>query len=170
MRAHAQRGDTLIEVVMALAILSSVLLASFNVATAAFRQGRSAQERTQAVNLIQEQAEGLRNIRDTRSWGMFRGAVFGAGTFHMSDAGGSWQVNSGMLNNGIYRISVHANGSVGATTGITAVEAGEKIRFDIAAEWDNAGVGPPNRTVISTYLVNLDGMGPRDCSAGGAGC
>jgi Tfp pilus assembly protein PilV len=63
-----QRGDTLVEVTIALAILVMVLLSSFNLASYAFRLGEQAKERTQASQLAQEQAEALRNYRDNHPW------------------------------------------------------------------------------------------------------
>lgn len=67
-----QRGETLVEVVMALAILSLVLVSSYALATGTFRVGRGAGERTQAVNYLQEQAESLRSYRDkSASWADF---------------------------------------------------------------------------------------------------
>ncbi len=64
MRRIDQRGETLVEVVMALGILSLVLVSSYALATGTFRLGRGAGERTQAVNSLQQQAEALRSYRD----------------------------------------------------------------------------------------------------------
>lgn len=64
MRRLDERGETLVEVVMALAILSLVLVSSYALATSTFRQGRGAGERTQAVNYLQQQAEALRTYRN----------------------------------------------------------------------------------------------------------
>ncbi len=83
-----QRGDTLVEITIALAILSFVLLSSFNLASFSFRLGQMAKERTQGVQLAQEQAEALRNFRDNSSWANFNsGAV---GTFHFEKQSGVW--------------------------------------------------------------------------------
>ena len=72
MKRLDQRGETLVEVVMALGILSLVLVSSYALATGTFRLGRGAGERTQAVNYLQEQAEALRTYRDkTAQWSDF---------------------------------------------------------------------------------------------------
>jgi Tfp pilus assembly protein PilV len=68
----AVRGDTLIEVAIALAILSLVLTGSAVVATSAFRLGQTARERTTVVEAAQEQMEALHNFRDNHSWDEFR--------------------------------------------------------------------------------------------------
>lgn len=68
MRRLDERGETLVEVVMALGILSLVLVSSYALATGTFRLGRGAGERTQAVNYLQEQAEALRTYRNSVKW------------------------------------------------------------------------------------------------------
>lgn len=68
MRRLDERGETLVEVVMALGILSLVLVSSYALATGTFRLGRGAGERTQAVNYLQEQAEALRSYRNNVDW------------------------------------------------------------------------------------------------------
>lgn len=68
MRRIDERGETLVEVVMALGILSLVLVSSYALATGTFRLGRGAGERTQAVNYLQQQAEALRTYRNTSDW------------------------------------------------------------------------------------------------------
>lgn len=76
MRQFGERGDTLVEVVMALGILSLVLVSSYALATGTFRLGRGAGDRTQAVNYLQQQAEVLRLYRDnTADWSTFQNAV-----------------------------------------------------------------------------------------------
>lgn len=170
----SQRGDTLVEVVMAIAILAMVLVASFNVASSAFRLGQSAKERTQASNLIQEQSEALRNYRDTHKWSkpapvnddMLDNISFGP-KFHMVKVptGGSyrWDFASGALQSGIHRVYIVATPS-------PPPDGTDKIRFDITAEWVPAGGSGANNvcpggfvgncTTISTYLVNLDDYAP----------
>jgi prepilin-type N-terminal cleavage/methylation domain-containing protein len=68
----SERGDTLIEVTIALAILGLVLLSSFVVATTAFRLGQTARERTQLAEEAQNQMEALRSFRDNHTWQQFR--------------------------------------------------------------------------------------------------
>jgi prepilin-type N-terminal cleavage/methylation domain-containing protein len=67
----SQRGDTLIEVTMALAILAVVLLSATLITTRAFRLGQTARERTMVAEAAQVQAEALRSFRDNRTWTEF---------------------------------------------------------------------------------------------------
>jgi prepilin-type N-terminal cleavage/methylation domain-containing protein len=55
-----QRGDTLIEVMIALAIIGSVIAISYATASRALRTGRAAQERTEALKLVEGQIETLK--------------------------------------------------------------------------------------------------------------
>jgi Tfp pilus assembly protein PilV len=78
----SQRGDTLIEVTFALAILGSVLLGSTAIAAAAFRTGQTARERTQVAEVAQQQMEALRSFRDAHTWNEFRfGEACGTGGY-----------------------------------------------------------------------------------------
>lgn len=166
-RLSDQHGDTLVEVILAVAILSVVLIGAFSVANRSFLVGQSAKERTQASSLMQEQVEALRSYRDSVSWNSdFRPGVGPLGNdFHMALVGGLWRPQGG-----------HLTGSfAGATSDVfirTAeiLDGGEKIRFEVSANWQEPGGGLPNNSTISTYLVRLDDLAPADCSAGAASC
>lgn len=69
--SHNQRGDTLVEVTLALAILSLVLAGAFTTANRAFNLGQNAKERSQLVSDAQQQAEALESFRDSHSWPEF---------------------------------------------------------------------------------------------------
>lgn len=58
-------GDTLVEVLLATVILSIVLAGAYSLSTRATRLNQSAYERTRATNLVQEQAELLRAVRNS---------------------------------------------------------------------------------------------------------
>ena len=70
--SNNSRGDTLVEVTIALAILGAVLISATAVATTAFRTGQTAKERTQVAVAAQGQMEALRSFRDNHAWSEFR--------------------------------------------------------------------------------------------------
>ena len=74
-RRH-DRGDTLIEVTIALSILAIVLLSTTAVVTLAFRTGQTARERTVIAEAAQQQMEALRSYRDnTTDWNTFNSRI-----------------------------------------------------------------------------------------------
>src|SRR6266702_3861781 len=92
----SQRGDTLIEVTFALAILGTVLLGSTAIAAAAFRTGQTARERTQVAEVAQQQMEALRSFRDNHTWAEFEGGS------SCGSAGGYCGVNQVLTTNCSY--------------------------------------------------------------------
>ena len=60
-----QAGDTIIEVMLAIAVIGMVLGASYATATRALRTGRFAQEQTEALKLAESQIEKLKYIAST---------------------------------------------------------------------------------------------------------
>lgn len=62
------RGDTLIEVSLALAILSFVVVGATVLTENAFRLGQTADERTQISEAAQQQLEALHSFRDNHTW------------------------------------------------------------------------------------------------------
>lgn len=67
-----QKGDTLIEVVIATVIIGVILFSAYTLSTKAFQLGQSAKERSQATQVLQEQAEALRSLRDSGTWTNFQ--------------------------------------------------------------------------------------------------
>lgn len=65
-----QRGDTLVEVLIAIAILSFVLASSYAVTSRAIRLGQSARERAQGVAFVSQQAEIIQSYA-SRDWDSF---------------------------------------------------------------------------------------------------
>ena len=66
---HQKRaGDTLVEVMLAFAILSAVISVAFSGAMGSYRSALTAQNRTQALFLAQYQADGLKTYRDSLDW------------------------------------------------------------------------------------------------------
>lgn len=153
-----QRGDTLVEVALALAILAAVLVGSTTVATRAFRLGTAARETSTAANLIQQQIEQLRNYRDTNigHWTSTFVPNTASNPFYMASNGTGWIPTGGTHTSGLYTYSI---------TRTATAQIGE-YKFNVTATWLPAGTGPTNSLMISTYLVDLDNLRPCDNSEG----
>lgn len=63
-----QRGDTIVEVVIAIAVISSVLTGAFYLTNHSTRAVRDAQEHAQALQLLQGQVEQLRAQAPDNTW------------------------------------------------------------------------------------------------------
>ena len=66
-----ERGDTLVEVTIALAILSLILVSAFVTANRSFAQGQTSKERSELASVAQEQADALKSFRDSHTWTQF---------------------------------------------------------------------------------------------------
>jgi prepilin-type N-terminal cleavage/methylation domain-containing protein len=171
------RGDTLIEVTIALAILGFVLLGSTAIGAAAFRTGQTARERTQVAEVAQEQMEALRSFRDNHTWNEFRHGNGGSyqgidnvlGTacqwdgsrrcFHMelksTGANTEWVPVTGPLTQATPGNNLTVPGSVVeiATTTTAASECG--YDFLLHYQFLPLGGGANATNQITTRLVNL---------------
>jgi len=71
-RHSKQRGDTILEVVIATFILSSIIIATFNILQRALDTNVNVKNRVIALNIAREGLEAVRNIRDT-NWLKYSG-------------------------------------------------------------------------------------------------
>ena len=129
------RGDTLVEVTIALAILASVLTAAYVVSNRAYILGQQSRERSELVNEAQQQAEALKVFRDTHRWFEFE--------------------NGGTLS-GIYYPGIKTRFSSGdcdpGTPGNQTCFHIERRTFGASSQWVPI-VGPGNTAVFSTKIT-----------------
>ena len=64
MRLMKQRGDTLVEVLLAMSVIGLILGSSYAIANRSLATGRNAQEQTEAVKLAESQLEFLKAYID----------------------------------------------------------------------------------------------------------
>lgn len=159
-----QRGFTLIEITLSLAILAAVLASSFALSSRAFRQGRDARSRVVATNLAQEQIEGLRNFRDNNDWAGFQALVPNCPTppvssciFHMDNSLASpgmpkpWKPQGGSVNDprlGDSQISIAGS-----------YAPANQFNYSVTIQWPSSS-GVPFTTVIYSKLVDIGGAKP----------
>lgn len=141
-----QRGDTLIEIIMATVIAGAILTGAYGLSIQAFKLGQEGRERTQATQILQRQAEGLRSLRASMAWQDFRARI-PSGTFHIAqNPGNQWQINGGALNAGIYRVAI--TGSISGTSPAQVLQA------QITITWPPLGGGPTNTSTLYTHLAD----------------
>lgn len=71
-KTHIVRGDSILEVVIATAILASLLIATFDILQRALDTNINVKNRLIALNIAREGVEAVRNIRDT-NWLKYSG-------------------------------------------------------------------------------------------------
>lgn len=181
--SRLQAGDTIVEVIFGLAIMTIVLVSSFAAVNKAFLQGETARERSVVSNLLQQQAEALRSYRDSKpdDWATVYTAinvVTGSFTapFHMVKSGPTgWLPASGALTTGIYTIELRALpvsvGPLGADSPDAVTGFYDRLKFDFAAVWINRGQPSNQISEFSTTLASLENLKPcRNNTAGSAAC
>ena len=188
-----QSGDTLVEVVMSMAILAVVLVTSFDIANRSYSEGFQAREHTQAIYLAQEQAEKLyafRNNLITQAVAANNPAsVMQAtpGYFDLCDQspGCHFDTNSTVpvakytsptVFNGITYYVV-----IGPLTGKAHAINNNEGAFTVTVSWSSAvGTGAvaigdtgdtgtnQNTSTLNLVMIDNRGIVPRDCSIAGS--
>lgn len=80
-----ERGDTIVEVLISIAILSLILGGAFVTTNNSLQGNRAAQERVNALKLVESQLEQIKNLAKTNSSAIFGSAV--PASFCISNAG-----------------------------------------------------------------------------------
>lgn len=167
-----QDGFTLVELVLAMAILSFVMTSTYAVSNRAFRTGREAKERVVAANIAQEQAEGLRNFRDNSSWATFTGAVGPVqSAFHMDSSSHAWiPANGSDAHSYTSTIAGSCVVMIGTFTAPDATGVAQELDYSVTVAWPNPSESTPAptsclgagtsafTTVVYSKLVNIGGI------------
>jgi prepilin-type N-terminal cleavage/methylation domain-containing protein len=151
-----QRGDTLIEVTIALAIIGMVITGAFVLSDKALQLGLTARERSQMVSTAQEQAEALISYRDSNNWPTFSqniGALItSSGRFHMAQpaGGGAWAPVSGVATSDLL--------PDGNQIWVESTDAGLGVTtYHFAIHYSEPAIGGgTNSSAIYLQLTNLD--------------
>ncbi len=156
-----QRGDTIIEVLIAITILSATLFSAYALANQTAKLGLSAREQDQSTQLLQHQAEGLRHMRDNaESWQDFTEAVDQYDEFHVRINGSAdeWQVRNGRGNG---EDILDDSFSLFTTWSEVVSSGSEDDRRDIVihVEWETVN-GQKQTSTTDIVLVNTDSLAP----------
>jgi Tfp pilus assembly protein PilV len=141
LRHFHQSGDTIVEVLIAIAIVSSVLVGGFVVTQASSRAVRTGQEHSEMLQILQGQVERIRALAQAQ--GTDTGGIFAPGNFCIDASNPAVPVRvaatSSKCNaiNSLYNVSASYDSS-------TSV-------FTVVGTWDNLG-GGTNKEQL-TYRV-----------------
>lgn len=160
----SQRGDTLIEVTMAIAILSVMLVTAFNVASLTVRVGMQARERVQAAHLAQQQAERLiawRNqLVSTRTFFPVVDKLNcsdGCSIAYNSSTG--TYASAAPLTSGPFNVAVRLEEDAAP---------GSYESFQIDVRWASLVSSEENLTRLNLKLADTSNLNLRDCSVAGS--
>lgn len=190
----SQRGDTLVEVVISLAILAVTLVSAFDISNRSFAEGSQAREHSQAIFLAQDQAEKLDYYRDylvaqnqsvTSVPSLITAGApgnFGTcnGGCHVEiDGGGVPSLIPGPLpaaettpfGNLKYFVQIGPLNPAG----VILASQPDQAQLTVTVTWDAAistgvvanGGTNENTTTLNVLLVDPRGILPRDCSVAG---
>jgi hypothetical protein len=144
---------------MALAILGGILVITYAVATRLFNLGTGARERTQISDIMQNQAELIRGLRDRGgSWTSFRTATASCqaqgGCKVAVDGAGVATVAAGPLTSGLFTILITSRDATSSEVP-SGTPVTDKLIFNLHGTWSDAS-GVTNKTDIDFFLTNTD--------------
>lgn len=147
-RNHLESGQTLIEVLVAIA-LAAILLPALATAVIASREGTAQQhERAQASYLLQEMNEAVRNIRDS-DWA----ALSSNGTYHIALAGHEWTLDPGPLYDNGFTKQIEISDAMRDNSGALVDGEGEidpsTKKVSLSVSWQSP---LPETISMTTYL------------------
>lgn len=128
-----QYGQSLIEVVIALAIATLVLVALANGVTTSIRNSRFAKDKSQATELAQDTLEAVRSIRDN-NW-----LSLTAGTHGIQKSGVYWMLTDAATAEGAFTREIQIADGVQNTKTIT-----------VTISWSEGGA--PQKVVLHSTL------------------
>ncbi len=144
-----QAGDTIVEVMIALAVTGAVIGSSFAIASRSSRVGQQAQERTEALKLVESQIELLKASAQSNNLTMFArttpfclstnasGVVYNDNTSvptdFIADSLGGYGAGCAQGTSNRYKMSIMVTNTT--TAGIT------KSLFGVTARWEKIGGG-----------------------------
>lgn len=140
-----QRGDTIVEVLISIAVISLILGGAYVTTNNSLRAERGAQERTDASKLVESQIEALKNLADTGNTAMFNTSGF-------CITGGATISTSVSTNN---TCKFNATGSNNNTTQpVYYINITRNVNtFTITNTWDSIENSGGKDTVQMTYKV-----------------
>lgn len=172
-----QRGDTLIEVTVALGILGFTLIGAFLVSNKAFTTGQVAKERSQMIAAAQTQAEALMSFRNSYDWTTFTSNTLAGkpAGFLRSLSAGDCDLSTPAVDRCFHMETQTVGGRQqwapvagavsdsglppGNSVWITSETAYQDVyNFKIVYQVLPIGGGPMNQSTIFLRLVNLDGI------------
>lgn len=140
-----QRGDTIVEVMIAIAIISSVLAGAFYMTNHSTRAVRDSEEHAQALQLLQGQLEQLRAAAPTSSWASLPRYFCFTSTNTIKTLSNATNYDCPASNYYSFVITKPASAPAAGQTGL----------FTLKVQWDSVLSNKGNESLV--YKVGLNG-------------
>ncbi|PJE65671.1 hypothetical protein COU91_00395 [Candidatus Saccharibacteria bacterium CG10_big_fil_rev_8_21_14_0_10_47_8] len=167
------RGDTIVEVLISVTIISFVLGAAYLLTSHSLQAGLAAREHTEALNFVQGQIERLKAVKEQASKAEFdsKYRTIDGSTPYCLFADPITRVVSQKLTTDVNKFcevdSEHPNGGEGSRYHLSTkyINGGANANtFKFSATWDRVGTGTPESADIyyrpSNSLASIPGPGP----------
>ncbi len=152
-----QRGDTIIEVMIALSVLMVIIVGGYSIATRSLNGVRIAQERSEASKIAEGQLEAI-NERIAAAGGNFsvvsdttspRGS-FARDDFCINDSGNAVNNSDAACTiSNLYRIKIDTDD----TAVIDSVTNQKNFKYSVVVTWDKSGGGTQERVEMVGRFV-----------------
>lgn len=131
-----QGGDTIIEVIIALAVLAITIAGAYGIASRSLKAGRQAQERDEATKLAESQLE---NIKAQAVAG--NAALFSSSNF--------------CFNPGITTTDCRFNNLYDVSITSAAASSGNNVyQFDVTVQWDSITHNGKDQVIMRYRVIN----------------
>lgn len=131
-----QRGDTIIEVMLAVVALSLVVGGTYSIATRNLRAGRQAQERGEAVKIAESQLENIKSMAVEAN----NPNLYSASNFCFNPT--STITTGNCTFDGRYRVSINS------------VPTSVSQQFTVVVEWDSIGSTPIENVTVQYRVLD----------------
>jgi type II secretory pathway pseudopilin PulG len=140
-----QRGDTIVEVLISIAVISLILGGAYVTTSNSLLAERGAQERTDATKLVQSQIESLKNMADSGNTEIFNSSGF-------CITGGNTVTTSINTNNNCKFSATGSNGNTTQPVYFISI-ARNNNTFTISNSWTAIEGGSTTDNVQMVYKV-----------------
>ncbi len=166
------RGQTLVEIIIAVGIIVVVFVGCLSLAAMTIKIGRITKEKNQALNLVQEGIEGIRNIRDTywldedkgadkdARWTTFLNDFSGDVNIEYDETEGKWkkktEIDTGCIGDECFKEIIDGK-EFQRTISITDTNPSDplnKKKVSVTVSWDNGS----QTTAAVSQLTNWVGI------------
>jgi type II secretory pathway pseudopilin PulG len=153
---RSQKGTTLIETIVALALTATIIGAILALVVSGLNATTSGKSRTVATNLAEEALDSVRTVRDTAGWSSFYSTyALGPGTsFYLDSAGTLHTAATPLCHTAASGAPEFIAPSYTRTITFTnePTSGNQRVLVDICVAWNDRGT--PQKVELNSYLAD----------------